>query len=99
MTDHRISSLHWHEATSQMLIGTERGLTLYNPATGITRQLTADDGLKRSSIEDIATTGKDVWLVYGNGDVQRLDLQTLTSTTLKQANPKLPILHCGDYAK
>ena len=88
VTDHRISSLHWHEATSQMLIGTERGLTLYNPATGIVRQLTADDGLKRSSIEDIATTGKDVWLVYGNGDVQRLDPQTLTSTTLKQANPK-----------
>ena len=88
VTDHRISSLHWHEATSQMLIGTERGLTLYNPATGIVRQLTSDDGLKRSSIEDIATTGKDVWLVYGNGDVQRLDPQTLTSTTLKQANPK-----------
>jgi ligand-binding sensor domain-containing protein len=66
-----------------MLIGSERGLTVYQPSTGQTRVLTARDGLVASSIDCVATAGNDdVWLVYSSGQVQRMDCRTLRVTNL-----------------
>ena len=104
----RITALYWHEPSGQMFIGTEKGLTTYDPATGRTRELTAADGLVASSIDHITpvrTTvargsggdGSDVWLVYGNGRVQRFDCQRLTATdlTLPQPTPNRCALDDG----
>ena len=79
----RITAVFWHAATGQMLIGSERGLTVYQPSTGQTRVLTARDGLVASSIDCVATAGNDdVWLVYSSGQVQRMDCRTLRVTNL-----------------
>jgi signal transduction histidine kinase/ligand-binding sensor domain-containing protein/DNA-binding response OmpR family regulator len=73
----RITALYWYDEAGLMLVGTERGLTVFNPADGLTRQLTARDGLIRSSINDIAKGDGGVWLAYGNGQVQMFNSQTL----------------------
>ncbi len=79
----RITAVFWHAATGQMLIGSERGLTVYQPSTGQTRVLTARDGLVASSIDCVATAGSDdVWLVYSSGQVQRMDCRMLRVTNL-----------------
>ena len=79
----RITAIFWHAMTNQMLIGSERGLTVYRPATGTKCELTARDGLVASSIDCITMAGNDdVWLVYSSGQVQRLDCRTLKATTL-----------------
>lgn len=86
---HRITALYWHEPTGQMLIGSEKGLTIHDPATGTTQDLTMADGLAPSSIDGIVAAGSkagqsakagavdgDIWLVYGNGQVQRFDCRS-----------------------
>lgn len=83
-----ILSLLWHSPTSQMLIGTERGLTLYNELTGMTRTLRHQDGLAASSVNGMAvSSGDDVWLVFGNGQVQRLNCRTLRVSELRLRQP------------
>ena len=52
---HRITALCWHEPTSLMLIGTEKGLTIHDAATGQTREMTSADGLAPSSIDAIVS--------------------------------------------
>ena len=70
-----ISSLYWHEPSGLMLIGTERGLAAYNPTKGTTEILNAYNGLVKSSINNIASASDGVWLVYGNGEVQKLKIE------------------------
>ena len=82
-TKGRITALYWYDEAGLMLVGTERGLTVYNPAGGLTRQLTFDDGLVRSSINDIAKGDGGVWLAYGNGQVQLLNGLTLRVKSLE----------------
>ena len=79
----RITSLYWDAASAQMLIGTERGLSVYRPADGTTRWLNGKNGLVASSINHIAPAADGLWLAYGNGQVQKLrfvskEIQTIT---------------------
>ena len=83
VADQRITALHWHEPSALMLIGTRRGLTVFNPERGTTTEFTTRDGLIASTIDDIVTAGNDLWLVYGNGDVQRLE-----TSHLKDSRPQ-----------
>ncbi len=79
----RITSLYWDQRTGCMLIGTETGLTLYNPDNGELRLLDEKNGLVRESINCIAETEDGVLLVYGNGQIQRLEGKNYTPTDLK----------------
>ncbi len=80
----RISSIIWHEQTGLMVIGTYSELTLYHPQTGETRILTTQDGVVASTIDKLTLSkDKDLWLIYGNGQVQRLNCTTLTLKNLK----------------
>jgi len=85
-----ISSLYWHEPSGQMLIGTERGLAVYNPTKGTTEILNAHNGLVKSSINNIASASDGVWLVYGNGEVQKLKIE---KGKLLPVNLKMKELH------
>ena len=79
----RVAALYWHEPTGQMMIGTELGLVLYHLASGETTLLNAEHGMMASSVEDISWASPDeVWLVYGNGEVQRMDVGRRTFETL-----------------
>ena len=83
-----ITALHWHRASGNMLIGTERGLTIYNEKSGSIHHLNGDDGLVMSSINDIADAADNgVWLVYGNGQVQHFDCTTFATKNLKLPQP------------
>lgn len=91
ITGLRITALYWYEEGGLMLIGTERGLTIYDPTDGRTRHLTADDGLVQSSINYITKNNghkqewsdMGVWLAYGNGQVQMLNTNTFQAKSLK----------------
>lgn len=88
VSGHRITALHWHESSGQMLIGTENGLTIYNPKLGTTRQLTDKDGLAPSSINDIVNTdNEDLWLIHGNGQISRLNGRTFQINSIKLSQP------------
>lgn len=85
---HRITALYWHEPSDQMLIGTENGLTIYNPKSGTTRQLTDKEGLAPSSINAIVNTdNEDLWIIHGNGQVSRLNGRTFQITNIKLSQP------------
>ncbi len=79
----RITSLYWDQRTGSILIGTELGMTRYNPSNGDTQQLDAKDGLVFSSINGIAKADDGLWLVYGNGKIQRLEGKDYTPKDLK----------------
>lgn len=83
LREQNITALLWHDPTGQMLIGTERGLYIYDTQDGTTHILNARDGLIRSSINDLALGAEGVWLVYGNGQIQLLDCRTLEVKTLE----------------
>ena len=84
----RVAALYWHEPSGQMLIGTELGLVFYNLTTGELSVFTAADGMVSSSVEDIArASDEEVWLVYGRGEVQRMDINRRTFTTLPLEQP------------
>lgn len=94
--EQRISSLYWHDQSGQMLIGTERGLCIYKPSSGVIQELTKNNGLVPSSVACITPVSKSanqLWIVYGNGEVQKLNMSTNEVT-----NQKLPQSHfnrCG----
>ena len=68
--DGLISALYWDEGSNNMLIGSERGLTVYNVNSRQTRHLNGKDGLKISSVNHIAKAADGcVWLVYGDGQI------------------------------
>ena len=80
----RVAALYWHEPTGQMMIGSERGLVLYRLTTGETTVLDSDDGMVMSSVEDIVRASDDeVWLVYGHGEVQRMNVKLHSFTQLQ----------------
>ncbi|MBO4753591.1 MAG: response regulator [Bacteroidales bacterium] len=84
----RVAALYWHESSGQMMIGTELGLVLYRLSTGEISILDANDGMVMSSVEDIARASDDeVWLVYGRGDVQRLNVEKRTFVSLPLVHP------------
>ncbi|MCR4918681.1 MAG: hypothetical protein K5928_02540, partial [Prevotella sp.] len=84
----RITAMRWHEASGNMLIGTERALSVYSEKDGTLRHLDSSDGLVPSSINDIASAADGgVWLVYGNGQIQHLDCTTMEAVTLPMAEP------------
>ncbi|MBQ9356902.1 MAG: response regulator [Prevotella sp.] len=84
----RITAVFWYKRTDDIMIGTERGLTIYDPQRGSSRQLNASDGLVASSINHIAgADGDNVWLIYGNGQVQRLNCLTMTTEELELSEP------------
>ncbi len=85
--DPLITALFWHEATGQMLVGTEYGLMAYNMADGQSRYATIADGLIWSSINDIAAAEQGVWLVYGNGQIQLLDCKTFKPKEFELKQP------------
>lgn len=79
-----ITALLWHDPSGCMLIGTERGLVVYNMATGTMRRMDMADGLVKSSINDMVMAADGgVWLIYGNGQVQHLNCSTMEITTLQ----------------
>lgn len=80
----RITSLYWHAESGQMLIGTDRGLVVYRLEDGRVKELTKNDGLIVSSIDDITEAGdKHVWLVYGSGQIQELSLTSFIVSNLE----------------
>jgi len=83
IADRLITALCWHKEAGCMLIGADRGLTIYNPAHGTLQRLDDNDGLKMASINDIVATKNGAWLVYGNGQIQLLDCKTLRPKLLK----------------
>ena len=84
----RVAALYWHQSTGQMLIGTGTLLLLYSPSTGKMSILDTDDGLLPSGIEDIARASDDeVWLVYGHGEVQRMNVNRRSVETLSLEQP------------
>jgi len=83
VANYRVSALHWHELSGNMLIATEYGLTLYHSVSGVARYMNMQDGLVFSSINDIANANEGIWLVYGNGQVQFLDDKHFKPTDLK----------------
>ena len=86
--DGLISALYWDEGSNNMLIGSERGLTVYNVNSRQTRHLNGKDGLKISSVNHIAKAADGcVWLVYGDGQIQHLDCTTLAIRDLKLKRP------------
>ena len=83
-----ITALYWHESSNIMLIGSERGLTVYYGKSGQMRHLNSKDGLLASSVNNIAKAADGgVWLVYGDGQIQHLDCTTLVAKTLKLDQP------------
>lgn len=94
----KITALRWHKPTNQMLIGTEVGLVVYDCKKGTVRYVSFNDGIIRSSIEDIALAANGVWLVYGNGKVQRLDCSklTLSNVNIKQNITANCGIDCGN---
>lgn len=88
VTGQRITSIYWHARTNKIMIGTERGLTLYDLQLGTTRHLNAENGLVASSINHIARADDDnVWLVYGSGEVQLLNSLTLHTSDIALSEP------------
>lgn len=86
--DGLITTLYWDEGSNNMLIGSERGLTVYNVNSRQTRHLNGKDGLMVSSVNHIAkAAGGGVWLVYGDGQIQHLDCTTLAIRDLKLKRP------------
>ena len=86
--DGLITALYWHEGSNNMLIGSERGLTVYNVNSRQTRHLNGKDGLTVSSVNHIAKAADGgVWLVYGDGQIQHLDCTTLAIRDLKLKRP------------
>ncbi len=74
----RITSLYWHESSDKMFIGLDKGLSVYSPLTGETFDLADKDGLIAASLNDIVPAiNNHVWLIYGNGQVQRLNCDDL----------------------
>ncbi len=89
-SEQRVTALQWHAPSGQMLIGTESGLAICRTETSEMRFLTADDGLVASVINDIVPAGeegRDVWLVYGNGQLQLLSVATRQLTTVAVEQP------------
>ena len=86
--DGLITALYWHEGSNNMLIGSERGVTVYNVNSRQTRHLNGNDGLMMSSVNHIAKAADGgVWLVYGDGHIQHLDCTTLAIRDLKLKRP------------
>ena len=79
----QISALYWDKPTGQMLIGAEQGLTIYNPSNGKAQDFSSKDGLAKSGISGFVKARDGVWLVYGNGQVQRMDCHSHRVTELK----------------
>ncbi len=83
-----ITALYWHEATDDMFVGSERGLTIYHGKSGQMQHLNANDGLIMSSVNDVVKAADGgVWLVYGDGEIQHLDCTTLAVRSLTLGQP------------
>ncbi|MBR3079319.1 MAG: response regulator [Prevotella sp.] len=80
----RCTALYYDKASGQMMIGTQGGsLSLYDCQKAEMKRLTTADGLDGANIDDIVgTTDGGVWLVYGNGKVQKMDTRTGKLTNL-----------------
>ena len=86
--DGLITTLYWDEGSNNMLIGSERGLTVYNVNSRQARHLDGKDGLMASSVNNIAKAADGgVWLAFGDGQIQHLDCKTLVTKNLKLAQP------------
>jgi len=72
LEDGLVTTLCWHEPSNQMFIGSERGLVTYSLTDGEIRTYHSKDGLQLSSINDITPADGGIWLVYGNGHIQRV---------------------------
>ncbi len=88
-TDNQIiTALHYHAPTHLMLIGSENGLNLYDCKNATMREMDSDHGLVDYSINHISTANDhEVWLIYGNGQVQRLDCRTYKVSDLNIEKP------------
>ena len=78
-----VSALYFDKPTGQILIAAGLGLTIYNPTSGKVQNLDQKDGLPPSTIVGITETTDGAWLVFGNGEVKRLNCRTLAITNLK----------------
>lgn len=90
----KTTALKWHEPTGLMLIGTEFGLIVYDVKQTTVRFLTGHDGLIAAGIEDIASDQNDIWLIFAEGHVQRLDCRTLKVKELR--HNALMRSNCGE---
>ena len=79
------TALYYHHPSQQMLIATEGGrLNIYDCRKAEMSRMTKDDGLEGHNIRDIASaTDGCVWLVYGNGRIQKLNPTTRQSEYLE----------------
>ena len=78
----RINTLYYDPSADLMFVGTESGLNILEPRSGIFVKPEKGDSLVNYSIEDITPGGGSLlWLVYANGQLQQIDTKTLTVTT------------------
>lgn len=78
-----VSALYCDKPSGQILIAAGLGLTIYNPTSGKVQNLSQKDGLVPSTIVGISETADGALLVFGNGEVKRLNCRTLAMTSLK----------------
>ncbi|MCR4852741.1 MAG: response regulator [Prevotella sp.] len=85
----KVETLYYDKATDQMIIGSGRGLNIYDCKKGTFRGETTGDSLVFYVIEDIIPDNKQgAWLIYANGQIQHLDCKTHRVKTLHVKNPK-----------
>ena len=84
----KILSLFYDRDNLRILIGTEQGLAVYDCTSGRFGQTLHGDRLTNYSLVDMADDHRQgVWLIFGNGRVQHLDLSTNHVTTLPVTLP------------
>ena len=89
----KILSLFYDRDNLRILIGTEQGLAVYDCTSGRFGLALHGDKLINYSLVDMADDHRQgVWLIFGNGKVQHLDLSTNQVTTLPVS---LPGNRCG----
>lgn len=89
----KVFSLFYDHIGNRMLIGTEMGLVFYDCRQGRFGHRVEGDKLENYSLVDMADDHhQGVWLIFGNGIIQHLDLVTNKLTTLPT---KLPGSRCG----
>ena len=85
-----IRSLYYNQATDRVLIGLEKGLSIFDCSTGTFKNLTRDNGLSSTGVNDVIQAHDGgAWLLMVNGTVQHIncanyELEELKTDTLRR---------------
>lgn len=78
-------SLYYSHQTDKLLIGLEKGLSIYDCKNATFTNITKEDGLTFSGINDITEASDGgAWLMMVNGAIQHIDCSTHQLNELKQ---------------